>query len=42
MTIRTIGGEYSGRDPEGIVAAALFWYVTVACMRGRVVIYVTK
>jgi heme/copper-type cytochrome/quinol oxidase subunit 3 len=30
MTIRTIGGEYSGRDREGIVAAALFWYVTVA------------
>jgi heme/copper-type cytochrome/quinol oxidase subunit 3 len=30
MTIRTIGGEYSGRDREGILAATLFWYVTVA------------
>ena len=43
MTIRTIGGEYSGRDREGIVAAALFWYVTVA-MYAVVwyTIYVTK
>ena len=43
MTIRTTGGEYSGRDREGIVAAALFWYVTVAIY--AVVwyaIYVTK
>jgi heme/copper-type cytochrome/quinol oxidase subunit 3 len=43
MTIRTIGGEYSGRDREGIVAATLFWYVTVA-MYAVVwyAIYVTK
>lgn len=30
MVFRTLGGEYSGRDREGIVAAALFWYVTIA------------
>jgi heme/copper-type cytochrome/quinol oxidase subunit 3 len=30
MIIRTVGGEYRGRDREGIVAASLFWYVTVA------------
>lgn len=29
MTFRTLGGEYAGRDREGISAAALFWYVTV-------------
>jgi heme/copper-type cytochrome/quinol oxidase subunit 3 len=43
MTIRTVGGEYAGRDREGIVAAALFWYVTVVLY--AVVwytIYVTK
>ena len=43
MTIRTTGGEYSGRDREGIVAASMFWYVTVA-MYALVwyAIYVTK
>src|SRR6476620_4336743 len=30
MTFRTLGGEYAGRDREGITAASLFWYVTVA------------
>ena len=43
MAIRTVGGEYSGRDREGIVAASMFWYVTVAVY--AVVwyaIYVTK
>ena len=30
MAFRTLGGQYSGRDREGIAAAALFWYVTVA------------
>lgn len=30
MTFRTLGGEYHGRDREGLVAAALFWYVTIA------------
>lgn len=30
MVFRTLGGEYGGRDREGLVAAALFWYVTIA------------
>jgi heme/copper-type cytochrome/quinol oxidase subunit 3 len=30
MTFRTLGGEYSGRDREGITAASLFWYATIA------------
>jgi hypothetical protein len=30
MTFRTLGGEYHGRDREGLVAAALFWFVTIA------------
>jgi heme/copper-type cytochrome/quinol oxidase subunit 3 len=30
MAFRTLGGQYSGRDREGIVAAALYWHVTVA------------
>jgi heme/copper-type cytochrome/quinol oxidase subunit 3 len=30
MAFRTLGGQYSGRDREGIVAALLYWYVTVA------------
>lgn len=30
MAFRTLGGQYSGKDREGVVAAALFWYVTVA------------
>ncbi|MEO6627635.1 MAG: cytochrome c oxidase subunit 3 [Aquihabitans sp.] len=30
MTFRTLGGEYAGRDREGLTAAALFWYVTIA------------
>ena len=29
MAFRTLGGQYSARDHEGIVAAALFWYVMV-------------
>jgi heme/copper-type cytochrome/quinol oxidase subunit 3 len=29
MAFRTLGGQYSGRDREGIAAAALFWYVMV-------------
>lgn len=43
MTLRTLGGEYAGRDREGLVAAALIWYLTTALL---VVIwyavYVTK
>ena len=30
MTFRTLGGEYPGRDREGIVAASLIWYLTTA------------
>jgi heme/copper-type cytochrome/quinol oxidase subunit 3 len=43
MAFRTTGGEYSGRDREGMVAASMFWYVTVA-MYALVwyAIYVTK
>jgi hypothetical protein len=29
MAFRALGGQYSGRDREGIVAAALYWDVTV-------------
>lgn len=29
MAFRTLGGQYSGRDKEGIVAATIYWYVTV-------------
>ena len=29
MTFRTLGGEYHGRDREGLVAAAIFWYATI-------------
>lgn len=43
MTFRTLGGEYRGRDREGITAAALFWYVTVAAYAVIwYAIYVTK
>src|SRR4051794_40555358 len=30
MTFRTLGGEYRGRDREGLVAVTLFWYVAIA------------
>lgn len=43
MTFRTLGGEYNGRDREGLVAAAMFWYATIAV--NAVIwyaIYVTK
>jgi len=30
MAFRTLGGQYSGRDREGLTAALLYWYVTVA------------
>lgn len=30
MAFRTLGGQYSGRDREGVAAAALYWHVTVA------------
>ena len=30
VAFRTFGGQYSGRDREGLIAASIFWYVTVA------------
>ena len=30
MAFRTLGGRYSARDREGVVAAALFWHATAA------------
>ena len=30
VAFRTLAGQYSSRDREGVVAAALFWHVTVA------------
>jgi heme/copper-type cytochrome/quinol oxidase subunit 3 len=30
VAFRTFGGQYSGRDREGLVAAAIYWYVTIA------------
>jgi heme/copper-type cytochrome/quinol oxidase subunit 3 len=43
MTFRTLGGEYQGRDREGIVAAAVYWYATIA-VHGVVwlAVYITK
>lgn len=43
MTFRTLGGEYHGRDREGLTAAALFWYATIAVQALIwLAIYVTK
>ena len=30
MAFRTLGGQYSGRDKEGVVALAIYWYVATA------------
>lgn len=43
MTFRTLGGQYAGRDKEGISAAAMCWYATVAVyVVIWLAIYVTK
>lgn len=43
VTIRVLAGDYRGRDREGLVSAALFWYVTVAAHAVIwLAIYVTK
>lgn len=43
MTVRTLGGEYAGRDREGIVAASLIWYLTTAIFAVIwYAVYVTK
>jgi heme/copper-type cytochrome/quinol oxidase subunit 3 len=43
MTFRTLGGQYAGRDREGIIAAAVFWYATIAVFAFIwYAIYITK
>jgi cytochrome c oxidase subunit 3 len=43
MAFRTLGGQYAGRDREGISAAALFWHASVAVFAVIwYAIYVTK
>jgi heme/copper-type cytochrome/quinol oxidase subunit 3 len=34
MAFRTLGGQYSSKDAEGITAAAIYWYATVALYFG--------
>lgn len=34
MAFRTLGGQYSARDREGVVAAAVFWYATAVVYAG--------
>lgn len=43
MALRTLGGEYSARDYEGVLSSALFWTMTVA-LYGVMwyAIYITK
>ena len=43
MALRTLGGEYSGRDYEGVLSSALFWTMTVS-LYGVMwyAIYITK
>jgi len=43
MTFRTLGGEYQGRDREGLVSAAVSWYATIGVYAVIwYAIYVTK
>src|SRR5438874_4563015 len=43
MAFRTLGGQYSARDHEGLVAVLIYWYVTVAVFAAIwFTIYVTK
>lgn len=43
MAFRTLGGQYSGRDQEGLVALLIYWYVTVAVFAAIwFTIFVTK
>ena len=30
MGFQALGGQLTGRDAEGMTAAALYWYVTIA------------
>lgn len=43
MTVRVLAGDYRGRHREGLVAASVFWYATVAAHAVIwLAIYVTK
>jgi heme/copper-type cytochrome/quinol oxidase subunit 3 len=43
LAFRTLGGRYSAKDPEGLSAAALYWYfLTAAYAAVWLVVYVTK
>jgi heme/copper-type cytochrome/quinol oxidase subunit 3 len=43
MAFRTLGGQYSGRDNEGLTAAAVYWdVVTVLYLVSWLAVYVTK
>jgi cytochrome c oxidase subunit 3 len=43
MAFRALGGEYAGRNREGIVAAAIYWHVTVVVFAAIwFAIFVTK
>jgi cytochrome c oxidase subunit 3 len=43
MAFRTLGGQYSGRDREGITAATLYWHLTVGLyLVVWYAVYVTK
>lgn len=43
MAFRTLGGQYAGRDREGIGAAALYWHATIAVFAVIwYAIYITK
>ena len=43
MTLRALGGEYGAKDREGVLSAAMFWYVTVSLyMVVWFAVYITK
>jgi cytochrome c oxidase subunit 3 len=43
MAFQSLGGQLTGRDAEGMTAAALYWYVTVAVYTAIYYgIYITK
>ena len=43
MAFRTLGGQYSGRDSEGLSAVTVFWDVAVALyLVSWIAVYVTK
>lgn len=43
MALRSLGGQFTGRDAEGLAAAALYWWVTVGVfMVLWYAVYITK